>query len=482
MEKQNQNQNQNQNLKGISLGALIAIVISGTVGAGIFDLPSTLAKASTSGVVLLAWVISGIGILSLALSLNKLVLEKPELSGLTDYAREGFGDFFGFLSGWGYWLSSWIGNIAFAIMLMSSVGYFIPNLRTGNTIPAIIFSSIISWFLFALVANGVESASVINAIVTWTKLVPLFVFIVVAVLSFKINLFTEHFWQNFSVNSGIFNFHIATFSGIVNQLKGSLMVMIWAFVGIEGASIMSSRAKKKSDAGKATIISLISLIILYLAITLLPYGYFSQSELSKMNTPALIYMFEKMVGHVGGIFISLGLIITILGAWLSWTIIPPEAASLMAEQGLFPKIFQKKNKNNAPINSLLITQILLQLFLISLFFTNEAYKFAYSLATAGFMVIYAFIGAYVIKLGIQQKQFKVILIGIIATAFQIFALFLSGMNYLLLFLTSYLLGFLLYIKAKNDNNEIIPLKDKILMLIISLLGLGILFGFIPTDI
>lgn len=177
------------------------MVVSSAIGAGIFDLPATLAQAATPGPVLLAWVITGLGILMLAISLNHLVLHKPELTGVSDYARAGFGDFAGFISGWGYWLSAWLGNVAFATILMSAFGYFIPSLKSGNSIFAIAFASAILWGLTYLVTRGVESAVMINTVVTICKLIPLFVFIVITLLAFRAGIFIEHFWSNVVINT-----------------------------------------------------------------------------------------------------------------------------------------------------------------------------------------------------------------------------------------------------------------------------------------
>ncbi|MCS4559112.1 arginine-ornithine antiporter, partial [Shewanella sp. C32] len=78
-----------------------------------------------------------------------------------------------------------------------------------------------------------------------------------------------------------------------------------------------------------------------------PYGYLSLEQLRGMQHPALLYLFESMTGRLGGAFISVGLIISILGAWLSWTMLPVEATSLMAEQRLLPKWFGTLNKYRA---------------------------------------------------------------------------------------------------------------------------------------
>ena len=458
---------------GIALPALVALVVSSAIGSGIFDLPSTLAQAATPGAALIAWVITGIGILMLALCLNHLVLNKPELTGVSDYARAGFGDFVGFISGWGYWLSAWLGNVAFATMLMSSFGYFFPSLKSGNSVSAIIFASLISWALTILVTRGIESAAIINAIVTVTKMIPIFAFIVIAIINFKAGVFTSHFWANMSTNfQGSVTYSKATGSGIFEQIKGCMMVMMWVFVGIEGATTMAARAKKKSDAGKATIIGLISLLSIYVVVSILPYGYLPLSKLQTMRHPVLLYLFKEMTGPIGGAFIAIGLIISILGAWLSWTMLPVEATSLMAEQGLLPKWFGKLNKHRAPANSLWLTEILIQLFLITLLFTDQAYNFAYSLCTSAIAVCYALVGAYQLKLGLQQKELKVIIPGLIALVFEVLSMIFAGLQFLWLCTIAYVIGFVLYYKARKETGNSVGKLEWLFMVIIAVLAIG----------
>ena len=458
---------------GIALPALVALVVSSAIGSGIFDLPSTLAQAATPGAALIAWVITGIGILMLALCLNHLVLNKPELTGVSDYARAGFGDFVGFISGWGYWLSAWLGNVAFATMLMSSFGYFFPSLKSGNSVSAIIFASLISWALTILVTRGIESAAIINAIVTVTKMIPIFAFIVIAIINFKAGVFTSHFWANMSTNlQGSVTYSKATASGIFEQIKGCMMVMMWVFVGIEGATTMAARAKKKSDAGKATIIGLISLLSIYVVVSILPYGYLPLSKLQTMRHPVLLYLFKEMTGPIGGAFIAIGLIISILGAWLSWTMLPVEATSLMAEQGLLPKWFGKLNKHRAPANSLWLTEILIQLFLITLLFTDQAYNFAYSLCTSAIAVCYALVGAYQLKLGLQQKELKVIIPGLIALVFEVLSMIFAGLQFLWLCTIAYVIGFVLYYKARKETGNSVGKLEWLFMVIIAVLAIG----------
>ena len=182
--------------KGIGLFGLIGLVVSSCIGSGVFALTGQLAQVASPGGALVAWFVVGVGFLMLALSLSNLASKKPELHGIFSYAEEGFGPFAGFVSGWGYWLSAWLGNVAFATIMMSALGYFIPDFLPGNTVPCILIASVIMWALTFLVINGVESASFLNAVVMVAKVASLALFIAFSIVLFNGNVFTADFWGN----------------------------------------------------------------------------------------------------------------------------------------------------------------------------------------------------------------------------------------------------------------------------------------------
>ena len=460
---------ENKKTKGISLFALLAIIISGAIGGGVFNLANDLARGSTPGGVVISWLFIGFGILMLVLSFNRLITIKPDLSGVSDYARAGFGDFVGFLSGWGYWISAWTGTIGFAVLMMTSADYFFPskfaNSNGSLTILSVIIVSIISWILMLLVDRGVETAAAVNAIVMIAKLIPLVVFSITGIILFKANVFTQHFWQTFTTNFAAdgsvkdFVWHAMTASGLLSQIKGSLMVMVWVFVGIEGAAMMGNRAKKKSV-----------LLVIYVLLSLLPYGYMDQASLANVKAPGLVYILNEMVGGWGGSLMAVGLMISLLGAWLSWTMLPVEATQQLAEQKLLPSWFGKLNKYHAPSNSLLITQLMIQIFIIITYFVANAYNVFIYMATAVIMICYALVGAYLFKIGLKEASVKNILIGFFTFAFQALALYLSGWQYVWLAMILYTIGFLLFIGAKKESHQSISVKEWLGMLVVTVLG------------
>ena len=146
----------------------------------------------------------------------------------------------------------------------------------------------------------------------------------------------------------------------------------------------------RKDVGTATVIGLVSVLVIYFLMTVLAQGVIQQNQIVDLASPSMAQVLEHIVGHWGSVLVNIGLIISVLGAWLGWTLLVGELPFIVAKDGLFPKWFAKENKNKAPINALLITNILVQIFLISMLFTDSAYQFAFSLASSAILIPYMF--------------------------------------------------------------------------------------------
>lgn len=436
--------------KKLSLFALTALVIGSMVGGGAFNLASDMAQEANAGAIIIGWIITGIGIITLAFVFQNLTIRKPELdSGIYSYAKEGFGTFLGFNSAWGYWLSAWLGNVAYATLVFSSIGYFFPVFKGGQNIASIIGASVVLWIVHFLVLRGVSSAALINTITTIAKVIPIFLFIILAIIAFKWDTFTLDFW-----GKGTFSW-----GSVGSQVKSTMLVTLWVFIGVEGAVVMSGRAKNRSDVGKATVIGLISVLLIYILITLLSLGVMPHDELIGLPNPSMAYVMESIVGKWGAILINLGLIISVLGAWLGWTLFAAELPYVTAKDKVFPKWLAKENQNQAPINSLWLTNGLIQLFLITFLFTEAAYNFAFSLASSAILIPYMLSAFYQVKLTSTGETYesKVIptkdkVIGFIASIYAIWLVFAAGISYLLLTMLLYAPGILLYKWTLKENN------------------------------
>lgn len=141
----------------LGLSLLIALVVGSIVGSGIFGLPQNMASGAGAGAILIGWTISGVGMLMLGLVYQSLSLKKPELNnGVYAYARELSGEYVGFNSAWGYWVSAWVGNVGYLVAAFGALGYFVPAFGEGNTPAAVAGASIVLWVIHALVLRGIR--------------------------------------------------------------------------------------------------------------------------------------------------------------------------------------------------------------------------------------------------------------------------------------------------------------------------------------
>ncbi|WP_440604257.1 arginine-ornithine antiporter [Bacillus sp. GB_SG_008] len=433
--------------KKLGLLTLTALVVGSMIGGGAFNLASDMAKGAGAGAIIIGWIITGIGMVSLGLAFQNLTVKRPDLDGgIFSYAKAGFGSFMGFNSAWGYWLSAWLGNVAYGTLLFASLGYFFPVFEGGQNVASIIGASILLWCVHMLILRGVQSAALVNLVTTIAKLVPVFVFIVVGIFAFHIDIFLDGFWGQ-----------SATFSWVAvgSQVKSTMLVTLWVFIGVEGAVVLSSRAKNRSDVGKATVIGLIGTLIIYILLTLLSLGIMKQADVANLKNPAMAYVFESVVGKWGAIFINLGLIISVLGAWLGWTLLASEIPYLAAKDGVFPKWFAKENKNKAPVNSLWLTNGLIQVFLLTFVVSDQAYHFAFSLASSAILIPYAFSAFYQFKYSLQSEEndrTKNIVIGLVASMYAIWLVYAAGLDYLLLTMILYAPGIFIFYKVQKQTS------------------------------
>ncbi len=477
------NEEKVDNPNGVGFFGLVGLVVSSCIGSGVFALTGQLANVASPGAALVAWVICGLGFLFLALSLANLGAKRPDADGVVAYAEEGFGKFAGFISGWGYWLSAWLGNVGFATMVAQVLGsqyclgkvfpgfFSVPS--TGNpAVGGVIVISLVLWALTYLVIRGVESAAFFNAVVMVVKVATILIFIVFTIFSFNAGVFSADFWGTAARNATIIaSGNKSGLGSVANQVTQCILVMMWVFIGIEGASVMSKRAQKKSEIGSATILGLVVLLVLYIGASVLPYGVLPYKELVAAPKPATITVFEHMAPGWGGAFISWAIIISVCGSWLSFTMLPAECTSMMADHGLLPKSWDERNAANAPQMSLLIVGVLTEIFIIIASFAADAYTFAISMCTVTIVITWAFAAAYQVKYSAQNHEGGQLVCGLLALIFQVVGVLFTGWGFLLLACLGYIPGMYFYVKARKENGASVTKVEWAVYAVLTILGI-----------
>jgi arginine:ornithine antiporter / lysine permease len=433
------------NPKGdLSFGLLVALVVGSIIGSGIFAIPQNMTVGAGTGAILIGWLITAIGMLSLARVYQSLAIKKPELdNGVFSYARALSGEYASFNSAWGYWISAWIGNVGYLVAAFGALGYFFPVFGEGNTVAACIGSSIVLWIVHFFVLRGIQGAAVLNAVVTMAKLVPLVLFIILVAMAFEVKTFLLDFWGDAKLGS------------VLDQIRSTMLVTVWVFIGIEGASVYSSRAKNRADVGRATIVGFLICLVLLAAISLLSLGVYSQAELAALKNPSMAGVLEKVVGHWGALLIYVGLIVSVGGGLLAWTLLAAETLFSPSESGVMPKWLSQKNANDVPANSLWVTNGLVQVFLIVTVLSKASYLALISLSTVMILVPYLFSAGYAFWLSLNgqaaRQWFRVeVLIAALATVYCTWLIYAAGSKYLLLSALLYAPGMLVFVSAKKQ--------------------------------
>jgi len=453
----------------MSFLTLTGMVVGSMVGAGVFSLPTRFGVATGILGSLIAWAVAGAGMLMLAFVFQTLAVRKPALdSGVFVYAKAGFGDFAGFNSAIGFWASAIAGNTFYWVFMSATVGTFTGSFGDGDTILAVAVSSVGIWLFHWLVARGVKNAAVINQIVTVCKILPIVVFIIVLLFSLDSGVFSKN-WLASGYDLGNIN----------EQVRNTMLITTFVFIGIEGASVYSRYAKRREDVGRATVLGFLSVLSLFALVTLASYAVKAQPDLAETRQPSMIGVFQSEVGHWGKIFISVGVLISVLGAYLAWTLMAAEVLYMPAHAEDLPRFLGQENDKGVPITALVITSLGVQGLLVLTLFVQDALNFMLDLCTALALLPYLLAAAYALKLGLTGESYedaspsrrrRETVVAGIATAYTLFLFDAAGMKFVLFSTLILAPAMLLYVKARSERGMRLFTNTEIGLCILIIIG------------
>ncbi|AZY50021.1 basic amino acid/polyamine antiporter [Bordetella avium] len=444
--------------------ALIAIVVSSMIGSGVDSLPQNMAEQSAVGPVTIAWLICGFGMYFIAKVFIVLSDLRPDLqTGIYMYAREGFGPFAAFLVAWGYWLMNIFSNVAFAVMVMDTLDYFMPGtFKGGNNLNSLIGASILIWGFHVLVLSGSKLAGTVNVVGTVAKLIPLVIFVGTVVYFLDGSELTQNVWGHANSPS------IKPLGSVISQILSPLFVALWCFIGIEGAVALSGRARNTQDVGRATLIGFIISLAICLIVSVIPFGVMNQHALSSLPNPSTAGVMKALTGDWGEWFINVGVLISILTSWLAWTMICAEIPMAAAANGTFPAWFARKNKHGAAASSLWASSWLMQAVMLLVYFANNAWLALLAISSITVLPAYLAASAYLTKLCLNgeysQRQAKgkrfALISSLIGAAFCLFMLYASAIEYVAMTPLIITLGVPVFIWARKRDQRAQPLFSK----------------------
>ncbi|WP_370670649.1 basic amino acid/polyamine antiporter [Microbacterium oleivorans] len=426
----------------VSMFTLSTFVVGSMIGAGVFSLPATFAESTGVAGALISWAIAGSGMLMLALVFHRLAIRRPDLdAGIFSYAKAGFGNYVGFFAAFGYWASACVGNVFYWVFITSTLGSIFPALGEGDTVLAVVVSSVGVWLFFLLIRRGVRQAAALNRIVTVAKVLPIVVFVVLCLTVFDPAVFAAN-WGGDDT------------TGLGEQIRATMLVTVFVFIGIEGASVNSRHARKRSDVGRATVLGFLSVLAVFASVTIVSYGILPREQLATLRQPSMGGVLEQAVGGWGAVFVGAALIVAVLGAYLAWTLMAAEVLLSAARAGDLPAFLRRTNRNDTPIGALTMSSVLAQVMLFVVLFAQNAFDAALELTSALALIPFFLSAAYAVKLALQDgnsRRTRDLVIAAAATLYTAYLLWAAGLTYLLLCLVIIVPGTILFAIGRREQ-------------------------------
>ena len=400
----------------IGLITATSLVVGNMIGSGIFVLPATLARFGSVSV--LGWIFTATGALILAQifsNLSKIIVNRS--GGPYVFAKEGFGDFIGFLVAWGYWISVWVVNAGIAVAIISALTVFFPELET-NAVMAVTLGLGFIWLFTWINIKGVQTSGKIQVVTTILKLLPLVLIIVVGSFFFRLENFPEF---NISGQNDL-----QAFSAVAT-------LTLFAFLGIECATIPAENVENPEKiVPKATMLGTTITTLVYILGTVVLFGIVPVDEL--MTSPAPFAEAGMIIGgEYTSYFIAFGAAISAIGALNGWILIAGQLPMATAKDHMFPRVFKRQNQNEAPYLGLIIGSVLSSVIMLMNFTEGlvDQFEFIALLTTLTCLIPYLFVAAaYVIitinKGFFRDTRFRVIVLSVLGFVYSFWAIYGSG--------------------------------------------------------
>jgi putrescine:ornithine antiporter len=404
--------------KKMGLVALTTLVTVNMMGSGIILLPSSMAQLGA--VSLLSWIITAAGSMAIAYCFAQCGIYCTRSGGMSAYSEEAHGRSAFFLCSYLYFLSLVISNVAISIAAVGYLTPFVPWLGSGS-IPLFVGTLSMIWLTTFANFGGASLTGRLGSITVWGIIIPVAGLCVIG-----------WFWFSPAVFSAAWNPNKLEVGDAITQ---SIPLTLWAFLGMESAAQNSDAVENpKRNVPLACLFGTLGAAVVYVLSTTVIQGIVPNAELANSSAPfALVYaqMFNDGVGDV-----VMGLaVLACVGSLLGWQFTLAQTAKVTADQGLFPHLFARVNRFDAPLLGLLCCAILQSLIALSTISPNVSEQFGklVNLAAVTNLIPYvtALSGLLVIMykarvpLEVFRRNSLILLIGML---YCFYALYASGLE------------------------------------------------------
>ncbi|MBL8270163.1 amino acid permease [Steroidobacter sp.] len=396
----------------------LALVVGNIVGSGVYLLPASLAPYGLNSI--LGWLITSGGAIALAVVFARLSRLFPKAGGPYVYARIAFGDCVGFLTAWGYWVGAWVGNAALAVATVAYLAELVPWIKHTAGAPAFATCAII-WIVTYVNWRGAREMGRLQVVTTVLKLVPLVVIIALGL------------WLLMTADASVIKAKPEPFS--MSAINASAMLTLWALLGLESATVSAGKVDNPDrNVPLATLWGTLLAAGIYILACSVAVLLVPSEQLATSSAPFadVIRMFWG-----DGIASTLALFACIsgFGALNGWTHVQAELPRVLANEGVFPKVFAHESRHGTPDAGLIITSGLLTVLVLMNYTRSmvQFFTFIVLVVTSTYLMMYLCCAVAALKLcwngtlgEVGRRLSPFLLIATLAAVYSVWTLFGAG--------------------------------------------------------
>ncbi|MFE2287341.1 amino acid permease [Streptomyces sp. NPDC059443] len=315
------------------------IAIGGAIGTGLFlGAGKAISKAGPS--LILAYAIAGLVIFFIMRALGELLMYRPVSGSFSDYAREFLGPFWGYVTGWTYWLFWVVTGIVEVTAAAQYMAYW-----THDSFPQWAYALI---FTFVLYGANLISVKLFGELEFWFSMVK--VTAIVGMILICAGILTIGFSDAADT---------ATVSNLWNDggffpkgLGGTLMtlqIVMFAFLAVELVGVTAGESKDPEKTLPKAIntvpwrIAVFYVGALVMILSVVPWHEFQP------GVSPFVAAFEKMGLGIGAAIVNFVVLTAALSSCNSGMYSTGRMLRDLALNGQGPKVFTKLTKSGTPL-------------------------------------------------------------------------------------------------------------------------------------
>ena len=292
---------------------------------------------------MIGWALATLGALLVSAVLAKLGQVAPQPGGPCAYAEGALGRYMGFQAYAIYWLCALLGNIAIAVAVVGYLAHFFPTLALP--LHAALAATGAIWLLTLANIAGPRFACQLESATLAIGLIPLALVGIAGWWFFDAEIFRAS-WN-------------ITHQPLYAVVPGSLVLVFWAFLGLESASISAAVVDNpQRNVPLATLGGVLVTGLVYTAACGVIMGLIPATQLAKSTAP-FADAAQLMVGPLAGSIVALAALLKASGTLCGWVLLTAQVSKAGSDRGFFPAALARVDRDGVPVINLLIQAVLM---------------------------------------------------------------------------------------------------------------------------